>query len=804
MVLTGNPIPVAHLMKTSSSVAESAPKTVARATRRGLESLGVDPWRPETIPFGPEDVTAGSESELQVAVVGERSDVDLPLAIEQSSFFANSIRRAQSGDAPQRIVSDLEDWLESNRDRVWDNSFVRFPRRTLSAYANNVFENDLSADKSDPSSPRRSDAARFTVIEGGEELVRIPISYLLKLALADALGVADNPPDAIRGAGVRLMGCFLNDNTSPETLSFHVPRLSRAAGGGQALARESAKRYLFSQLLIAYSNEVFELRQSGQTALLYASPHPPVRQRQLNDCVSDSFYRELFMSPCLSGWDRGEQKRDYMALCHQTLSRSQLNAIGKLREAGVITRNLVVLPNTSNVSLANNGVHVSLGSDRLSDAVGAGGDFGAAEEKYVGDLVIKIVEHFLPLFVGSYTAAPYRLAFQDFHPERALSFLPHQLDYTHLRMLWRRWKRKAKNSIFGNPICPLGPKWLDRSIAGVFGLKGDFIPDFRLIDYLVAPMSTERSPALDGSLGNERRLLTDLDHLGVFDARMSPYQLYRQRDRAGKGYSGFEGRYYSLFETFGGDFAQAVNLQRLITALAFRYVATGAVTHAHIPDRPVVESERRQILFGAAVGIPTFFVENDNANAFLLDLVRRSRKVRNSRRYPGRLRVERVEYQRVLLEAIREDAADLVESMGLEETLADLEQRLGEPKSHSAAGRLTGGILDETGARDPFKLTAREFNHAAEGYYRRSLRLRQTEEAFDTLLDSFRKLVRSSAAERAEVAEALRYALDGADAVSYLKKVRDDLLAERLPAVEIRRLIQLMLVSEHVDARTAQ
>lgn len=736
--------------------------------------------------------------------MGERSDVDLPIAIEQSSFFANSIRRAEAGDTSRRIVSDLENWLESNRDNVWDNSFVRFPRRALCSYANNVFENDLRADKSDPGSPRRSDADRFIAHVNGEDLVRVPISYLLKLALADVLGVAHNPPDAIRGPAVRLMGLFLNDNTSPETLSFHVPRLSRSAGGGAALARESAKRYLFSQLLIAYSNEAFELERHGQTALLYSSPHPPIRQRQLNDCVSDSFYRELFMSPCLSGWDRGEEKREYMALCHQTLSRSQLNAIGKLREAGVITRNLVVLPNTSNVSLANNGVHVSLGSDRLSAAVKSpDSGFGAEQEKYAGDLVIKIIEHFLPLFVGSYTAAPYRLAFQDFHPERALSFLPHQLDYTHLRMLWRRWKRKAKISVAGNPVCPLGPKWLDRAIAGLFGLKGDYIPDFRLIDYLVAPMSTERSPALNGELGNERRLLADLDNLGVFDARMSPYQLYRQRDWTSKGYSGFEGRYYSLFESFGGDMAQAVNLQRLVTALTFRYVASGQVTHAHIPDRPVVESERRQILFGAAVGIPTFFVEEDNSNAFLLDLVRQAGRVRQSGRYPGRLRVERRAYQRTLLHVLRRDGAELVESLGLEETLNDLERRLFEPREHSAAGKLTQAILDRAGARTPFRLTAREFNQAAEGYYRQDLRLQQIAESFDVLVDSFQKLAREPAACWPEVAEAIEYTLDGADPVSYLAKVRDDLLNERLPAAEIRRLIQLMLVSEYVDSRVA-
>jgi hypothetical protein len=337
----------------------------------------------------------------------------------------------------------------------------------------------------------------------------------------------------------------------------------------------------------------------------------------------------------------------------------------------------------------------------------------------------------------------------------------------------------------------------------LFGLKGDYIPDFRLVDYLVAPMSTERSPALDGTLGNERRLLDDLDNLGVFDSRMSPYQLYRQRNRASKGYSGFEGRYYSLFETFGGDMAQAVNLQRLVTALAFRYVASGAVTHAHIPDRPVVESERRQILFGAAVGIPTFFVERDNSNAFLLDLVKRAKRVRNSARYPGRLRVEHMEYQRALLAAIRTDGADLVEALGLEATVDDLERRLLEPAKQSATAKLTQGILDEAGARSPFQLSAREFNHAAEGYYRQTLRLRQIAESFDALLASFRDLARSPAAGWPEVGEALRYTLDTANPVRYLEQVRDDLLSERLPAVEIGRLIQLMLVSEYVDSRTA-
>ncbi|HPU30216.1 MAG TPA: hypothetical protein PLM71_07835 [Syntrophorhabdaceae bacterium] len=205
---------------------------------------------------------------------------------------------------------------------------------------------------------------------------------------------------------------------------------------GRVVAKEKALRYLFSQLLIMYANKKFGLIESGQEVMVYLSPHTPIRQKRLNDIISDSFYRELFMNPCLSGWNEGKTKHSYMHLCHEVLSRSQLNGVAKLRDAGIIINNLVVLPNISNASLANNGTHVSMGSQMLlrmlSDPTSG---FTHVHEKYVSDLVVKIVEHFLPLFVCIYSASPYRIDFWDFHPEKVLSFLPHELDYTHLRML---------------------------------------------------------------------------------------------------------------------------------------------------------------------------------------------------------------------------------------------------------------------------------------------------------------------------------------------------------------------------------
>lgn len=756
-----------------------------------------------SLPFSAHDVTAGSESELQAVVCGAKEDVDLPLLIEQSNFFANMMKRAAAGETPRRVVADLERFLADNPSRVWENSWVRFPRRNLSRFAQEVLEQDLRADKKNPASGMRADSSRFIFRDdAGEEMLRLPISYLIKLALADLIGSQHILPDIIRHTGIRLMEHYLNDNTSPETFSFNVVPLTPSNGMGRAIAKETAQRFLMTQLLVMYANQAFGIDEHGQQAMVYFAPHPPVRQKELNDHVSDSFYRDLFMSPCLSGWDKGEDKFRYMQLCHQVLSRSQLNAVAKLRDAGVIQTNLVVLPNLSNVSLANNGTHISIGSRRLTRALADGGSgFTAHHEKVYGDLAIKISEHFLPLFVGTYTAAPYRMAFSDFHPEKALGFLPHELDFTHLRMIWRRWKKKADLSVFGQPLTPFGPQALDSLVSSVFRLKGDFVPDHRLLDYLVCLLSTEHSPGLNGQPGNSDRLRSDLADLGVFDEQMSVYLLYKQREFAKMGFSGFEGRYYSVFENFGDDMGRAADLQTLITALAYKYMALGT-THAHIPDTPSVESERRQIVFGSAIGIPTVFVHRNSSNAFLDKILKKTGAIRSSHRYPGYLRVQIHEYRRALLRVIREDAADLIELMGLHETLNDLEKRLDEP-CHSAAGRLTSGILAEVGASVPLNVNAREFNLGAERFYRTTLRQRHMEEALGFLAQDCRMLDREHDLLGDEHRKALLVVLQGQEASRFVESATEDVLHERADIPTLKRLMNLMLIKVHHDETAA-
>ncbi|WP_281184854.1 hypothetical protein [Trichlorobacter lovleyi] len=772
--------------------------------RLALTLAGVCLERPETIatslPFSVGDVTAGAESELQAVVAGDRRQVDLPLIIEQSNYFANMMKRAASGETSRRAVADLERFLADNSSNVWENSWVRFPLKRLSTYARQVLEQDLLADKQNPAAGQRADAARFFFhAADGKVMLRLPISYLIKLALADLIGSQQILPDLIRQTGIRLLGHYLNDNTSPETFSFNVVSLTPRNGMGVAIARETAIRFLMTQLLILYANQAFGITEHGQQAMAYFAPHPPVRQKELNDHIPDNFYRELFMSPCLSGWDRGEDKFRYMQLCHQVLSRSQLNAVAKLKDAGIILNNLVVLPNVSNVSLANNGTHISIGSRRLTAALqDSGSGFKAAHEKLLGDLTIKISEHFLPLFVGSYTAAPFRLAYSDFHPEKALGFLPHELDYTHLRMLWRRWRKKADISIFGQSVTPFGPPAVDSFISRAFSLKGDFVPDYRLVDYLVCLLSTDRSPALNGQPGNTDLLRRDLADMGVFDEQMSVYLLYKQREFAKMGFSGFEGRHYSLFQTFQGDMGRAADLQTLITAQAYKYMAEG-VDHRSIPDDPSLESERRQIFFATAIGLPTFFVRKDTANSFLHRIITRTKGVRPSKRYPGYLRVQIHEYRLALLQTLREDAPDLIEQMGLQDTMSELEQRIREPEQYAASGRLTGGILEQLGSRSALKTEARDFNTGAEEYYRTTLRRQQTTEAFD-LLQAECGLLDQQAAELDEpLRKALLLILQGQSADQFLAAVRQDILQEQADIPTLQRLMNLLLVKVHHD-----
>ncbi len=749
-----------------------------------LESPAANTIPIDQLPFTLGDATAGSEDELQAVVVGSSQDCDLPTSIFESRFFRNIARRSASGEGPRRTLLEVEAYLKDNLG-VWENSWIRFPQRRLSAHAQHTLEADLQVMRNGEAG-ERSDASRFRFSRDGETWVRIPISYALKLALADLVGTQPHMPEPMRQEAERLMKHFLNDNTSPETTSFRIVDDGDGRSLGENIAREAARRFLFTSLLVSWANLRFGLLEHGQRAMVYHAPVPSVHQEDLSSCVSDSFYRELFMSPCLSGWSDGEKKHEYMHLCHQVLSRSQLNALGKLREAGIIAMDLVVLPSLSNISLANNGIHISMGSRILTDGQLCHPD--AEQAKRVGDLAIKIFEHFLVLFVGTYTAAPYRIGFSEFHPERLLSFLPHELDFTHLRLLWREWKEKAQLRIFGRPLTPYGPRRLDDVVGKIFRLRGDCVPDARLLTYPVAWLATAQASALDGIAGNVDRLSSELDEFGIVDRRMSFYMPLRLRESLRDGYSGFEARYYSLFPSYNGDMQPAANLQQLLLALAYRMALQGEVHHAEIPDDPTSESERRQPFFFAAAGVPAFYVHRDSHNQFLRTILRNCKTTRPSRRHPKYYRVSIRDYRRALVTYLRENASDLIDAMGMDEVLCDLAIRC-DDRDHQAEYRLASGILPGSG--DAMNVDARDFNRAAEKFYREQLRQQNLSEACAHLRQDADSLQRC---ERSEVRACLRHGVRVQDASRFVADVEGRTLSDQLSLQEITTLMNLLLL----------
>jgi hypothetical protein len=370
-------------------------------------------------------------------------------------------------------------------------------------------------------------------------------------------------------------------------------------------------------------------------------------------------------------------------------------------------------------------------------------------------------------------------------------------------MIWRRWKKKAKLKLFGHPITPFGPEWLDRFVNRALHLKGDFLIDYRLIDYPVSLMSTELNAALDGRLNNEERLKEDLSLMGVFHPSMSLYLLFKLRQFSSMGFSGFEGRHYSVFENIDKDMAEATNLQVLITALAYKYVLNGSVTHAHIPDRPSIESERRQIFFGTAIGIPTFFVRKNTQNHFMAEILKQTKKTRMSRRYPGYVRVHNNEYRKTLLQILKNDGRDLIDLFGIQSTLQDLKRRIQNPKEHSAAGKLCKGILEETGTASPMKLSGDEFNSSAEYYYRETLRKRHMVEACNILLEEYIDYEVVHSSDDGLSRKALKDILGGLDTREFLSRAFRNINEMNKNPDVLQRLIHLLLLTIYCDKEKA-
>jgi hypothetical protein len=267
--------PIAYAKKPNLRVVKSPNESELFDVNRLLDCLDIRRTSSEnfaaSLPFSLNDTTVGVENELQTVVAGSPEHVDLPLIIRESNYYKNILRNTETGSTSRKVINALDDWLSSNPDGVWENSWVRLPQKTLCSYARRLFEADLRADKTDPAGPARTDVCRFSFSKYDATFLRIPVSYPIKLALADAVGDPGTDP-LVQSIGERLMNHFLNDNKSPEVFSIFPTPLNTPDRIENGAAAETAKRFLFCQLLVAYANLKFDLIAHQQKVEIYFSP----------------------------------------------------------------------------------------------------------------------------------------------------------------------------------------------------------------------------------------------------------------------------------------------------------------------------------------------------------------------------------------------------------------------------------------------------------------------------------------------------------------------------------------------------
>ncbi len=138
------------------------------ASQTRLQSKREQPRVLRELPFGPGDVTAGSEDELQAVVAGKSDSCDLPVAIRESKFYRNLEKRISSGEAPRRTYLEIEKFL-SDSGEVWENSWIRFPEGRLSTHALETLRADLGIQAQErlQSNSQRRASATASRMRGG-------------------------------------------------------------------------------------------------------------------------------------------------------------------------------------------------------------------------------------------------------------------------------------------------------------------------------------------------------------------------------------------------------------------------------------------------------------------------------------------------------------------------------------------------------------------------------------------------------------------------------------------------------------
>ncbi|MEW6379758.1 MAG: hypothetical protein AB1611_09135 [bacterium] len=107
--------------------------------------------------------------------------------------------------------------------------------------------------------------------------------------------------------------------------------------------------------------------------------------------------------------------------------------------------------------------------------------------------------------------------------------------------------------------------------------------------------------------------------------------------------------------------------------------------------------------------------------------------------------------------------------------------------------------MGEANAPTPMHLAGREFNLAAERYYRNTLRIRHVKEALSLLEEDVRKIETCAEDSAGSCGESLTAILGGKNPLEFLAAIQGDLISETASPDVLRKLIHLTLLTIHDD-----
>jgi hypothetical protein len=115
---------------------------------------------------------------------------------------------------------------------------------------------------------------------------------------------------------------------------------------------------------------------------------------------------------------------------------------------------------------------------------------------------------------------------------------------------------------------------------------------------------------------------------------------------------------------------------------------------------------------------------------------------------------------------------------------------------------MTKSVMENFKKKSPIDINAKDFNESMEDYYRHTLRLKHLKEAWNEVIQEFKKLELISFRDR-KIKKAVLSVLKNESPYEFLEKRKKNFFENSLTQFEISKLISLMLIVLSTDIKSS-